>query len=84
MDFISVAPRKPDDENLSTILRQSRSRNRRKYHSPFEKKRIKEIKKLNEKVETLQQTQISKEGELVKMKINMAEQELNLMEEQVR
>lgn len=35
-------------------------------------------------METLQQTQISKEGELVKMKINMAEQELNLMEEQVR
>ncbi|XP_078333663.1 uncharacterized protein LOC111136397 isoform X5 [Crassostrea virginica] len=83
-DTEPVAPRKPDDENLSTILRQSRSRNRRKYHSPFEKKRIKEIKKLNEKVETLQQTQISKEGELVKMKINMAEQELNLMEEQVR
>nr|XP_034331855.1 kinesin heavy chain isoform X9 [Crassostrea gigas] len=78
------APKQSDAENLSTILRQSRSRNRRKYHSPFEKKRIKEIKKLNEKVETLQQTQISKEGELVKMKINMAEQELNLMEEQVR
>jgi hypothetical protein len=80
--FFPAPPRKPDTDNLSTILRQNR--NRRKYHSPFEKRRIKDIKKLNEKVETLQHTQINKEGELVKMKINMAEQELDLMEEQVR
>ncbi|XP_048779617.2 uncharacterized protein LOC125683007 isoform X2 [Ostrea edulis] len=81
-DIEPAPPKRPDKDNLSTILRQSR--NRRKYHSPFEKRRIKDIKKLNEKVETLQHTQINKEGELVKMKINMAEQELDLMEEQVR
>ncbi|KAK3103203.1 hypothetical protein FSP39_017361 [Pinctada imbricata] len=60
------------------------NRRRRHYKSPFEKKRIKEIKKLNEKVENMQQTQIDKEGELVQMKLNLAEQELNIMEEQIK
>ncbi|XP_069133111.1 serine/arginine repetitive matrix protein 2-like [Argopecten irradians] len=61
----------------------SKSR-RGKYQSPFEQKRVKEIKKLNNKVETLQQTQLEKEGELVEMKIGLAEQELDIVEEQIR
>ncbi|OWF53096.1 kinesin heavy chain-like isoform X2 [Mizuhopecten yessoensis] len=70
------------ERTLSDML-VSKSR-RSKYQSPFEQKRVKEIKKLNNKVETLQQAQIEKEGELVEMKIGLAEQELNIVEEQIR
>ncbi|XP_033751791.1 LOW QUALITY PROTEIN: kinesin heavy chain-like [Pecten maximus] len=70
------------ERTLSQML-VSKSR-RSKYQSPFEQKRVKEIKKLNTKVETLQQAQMEKEGELVEMKIGLAEQELNIVEEQIR
>ncbi|XP_060082119.1 kinesin heavy chain-like [Ylistrum balloti] len=72
---------KPERTLSQMLVTKSR---RGKYQSPFEQKRVKEIKKLNNKVETLQQTQLEKEGELVEMKIGLAEQELNIVEEQIR
>ncbi|XP_076114042.1 uncharacterized protein LOC143082305 isoform X1 [Mytilus galloprovincialis] len=76
---------KPQDPvSRLTSLLEAHKRRSRKYQTPFEKKRVKEIKTLNSKVHQMQQEKLEKEEEIIEMKLNLATQELDMMEQEIK
>jgi len=75
---------KTDPVSRLTALLEAHKRRSRKYQTPFERKREKEIKSLNSKVEQMKQEKLEKEEEIIDMKINLAEQELTMMEQEIK
>ncbi|KAK3594078.1 hypothetical protein CHS0354_040846 [Potamilus streckersoni] len=55
-----------------------------KYKSPFEKKRVKDIKRLNEKLAKMKAESEQQKKEVTDVKVSLAEQELDLMERSIR
>jgi hypothetical protein len=53
---------------LNTALLEAHKRRSRKYQTPFERKREKEIKSLNSKVEQMKQEKLEKEEEIIDMR----------------
>lgn len=45
---------------------------------------MKEIKTLNSKVHQMQQEKLEKEEEIIEMKLNLATQELDMMEQEIK
>ncbi|XP_052801023.1 uncharacterized protein LOC128231841 isoform X2 [Mya arenaria] len=74
-----TANSKKDPETLSQLLNESDVAN-----TPFDKKRVQEIKKLNSKVEKLHHERTEQEQQVMEMKMQVAERELDLMDKHMR
>ncbi|KAL3841622.1 hypothetical protein ACJMK2_019736 [Sinanodonta woodiana] len=75
-------PETKDPETLSEMLNVSSKPE--KYKSPFEKKRVKDIKRLNKKLAKMKAENEQQKKEVTDVKVSLAEQELDLMERSIR